>query len=119
MALQCVCRMSGGGGSPGGSYQVNVLSRIFLWKLSRCSPCSDFQLRNQAEHVHDRAQANEPARPEEERLSEGVGWKFVAGLFGDRAERQRLGEADHVSPESDQSPVRGLHCERGRVGAAN
>uniref|UniRef100_A0A3Q1JF37 mitogen-activated protein kinase kinase kinase n=1 Tax=Anabas testudineus TaxID=64144 RepID=A0A3Q1JF37_ANATE len=31
MALQCVCRMSGGGGSPGGSYQVNVLSLVFFY----------------------------------------------------------------------------------------
>lgn len=82
-------------------------------------PCIKFS-RIRTEHVHVGAQAHEPARTEEERSSVGVCWKFVAGLFGDRAERSQLfGKTGHVPTESDQSCIRGIYRQRGRVRAAD
>lgn len=79
----------------------------------------ELDLKDEAGHVHDGAQANEPAWTEEEGITSGVRWKFVAGFHGHGSEFQQLGETHRVSSESDQRYICGIHRERGRVGAAD
>lgn len=77
-----------------GNYKNKQPGSFFLNKkteLSRRTSCTQSPLRN-TDHVHDGAQADEPARWQEDGSSLGVRWKLVAGLCGVRAGRlQRLG----------------------------
>lgn len=66
-----------------GNYQIKQPSCcIFNGSCADLNHASSLSCGLQTEDVHYRAQANEPARAEEERSGVGVRWKFVAGHSG-------------------------------------